>query len=486
MASNSKLRKYLTIYVYYNGFFAPKPLVYLNAVVVSISDVDFGAMNLKEFKLFVIKLIEGSCDNVYYCTRNKPLAEGIRRIGNDAEYYKFIETSYSDEAGLRMNVYIDHENEDVLDWADMEVLEDAEGYYSDPDVDDHKDSQLSDDIPYKHEADGYIPSLDKIVGDEFLHRASGISKDKNDELETDEVETNNGDDKLVYLVHNENQKWDKMVPILGMRFSNPLELKICLTYYAVKNGYNLYYEKNDSQRLLVRCCKDSKNPSCPFRLWTSWMSSESSLQIKSLVDDHNCSKVFKLGSIVTYKWIGKHFKNQLLKNPKISIRKMKAKVSTKFNLIVSVTQCRNARIYAFDEIDGSLIEHYGKVWSYGEEIMRTNPGSTLKIDVNVMPDSTTYFSKMYVCFKGVKDGWIAACMRRPTVSSYGQGCKQPHLPYYMAVVAVENKETWKWFLVTPYMLQDFRTYKERRNPSYNEEVMTRRSFAAEPTQYREA
>ncbi|CAH1431412.1 unnamed protein product [Lactuca virosa] len=215
MASDSKLRKYLTVYVHYNGLFAPKPLVYLNAVVVSISDVDFGAMDLKEFKLFVAKLIESSCDNVYYCTRNEPLAEGIRRIGNDADYYEFIETGYSDEAGLTMNVYIDHENEAVLDWADMEVLEDDEGHYYEPDVDDDKDSQLSDDIPYEHEVDGYIPSLDKTVGDEFLHRVSGISKDKNDELETDEVETNNGDDKPVYPIHNENRKWDKMVPILG-------------------------------------------------------------------------------------------------------------------------------------------------------------------------------------------------------------------------------------------------------------------------------
>nr|KAJ0198936.1 hypothetical protein LSAT_V11C600300100 [Lactuca sativa] len=197
---------------------------------------------------------------------------------------------------------------------------------------------------------------DKTVGDEFLYRVSDISKDKNNELETDEVETNNGDDKPVYPIHNENHKWDKMVPILGMRFSNPVELKILFTNYAVKNGYNFYYEKNDSQRLLI----------------------------KSLVDDHNCSRVFKLGSIVTYKWTGKHFKNPLLKNPKMSIRKMKAKVSTKFNLIVSVTP-----IYALDEIEGSLIEHYGKVWSYGEEIMRTHPGSTVKIDVNVMPDSIT-------------------------------------------------------------------------------------------------
>nr|KAJ0226600.1 hypothetical protein LSAT_V11C100040920 [Lactuca sativa] len=363
-------------------------------------------------------------------------------------YYKLRDDA-SDEAGLTMNVYIDHENEAVLDWADMEVLEDDEGHYSEPDI--HNFLMI---FHMSMKQMVIFLYLDKTVGDEFLHRVSGISKDKNDELET-----NNGDDKPVYPVHNENQKLDKMVPILGMRFSNPMELKICLTNYAVKNGYNLYYEKNDSQRLLVRCYKDSKNPSCPFRQWASWMSSERSFQIKSLVDDHNCSRVFKLASIVTYKWIGKHFKNQLLKNPNMSIRKMKAKMSTKFKLIVSVTRCRNVRRYALEEIDGSLIEHYGKVWSYGEEIMRTNPGS-VKIDVNFMPDSTTYFSKMYVCFKGVKDGWIATCRRvigvvgcflkgicrGQLLAAMGRDANDHIFPIAWAVMAVENKETWKWFL----------------------------------------
>ncbi|CAI9271937.1 unnamed protein product [Lactuca saligna] len=146
--------------------------------------------------------IEGSCDNVYYYTRNEPLAKGIRRVGNDANYFEFIETNYSDENVLRVNVYIDQKNEHVLDWAEMEVVEDDEGNYPEQDLDDDNDSQLSDDIPYEHEADDYIPSLDKTIGDEFLHRVSGICKDTNDE-----VETNNGDDKLVYSIHNENQKW---------------------------------------------------------------------------------------------------------------------------------------------------------------------------------------------------------------------------------------------------------------------------------------
>nr|KAJ0204714.1 hypothetical protein LSAT_V11C500293000 [Lactuca sativa] len=132
-------------------------------------------MEPKEFILFVEKLIEVGCDNVYYHTRNEPLVEGIKRIGNDVDYFEFIETGYSDENGLRMNVHIDHKNELVLDWADTEVVEDDVGHYSEQDSDDDNDSQLSDDIPYEHEANDYIPSLDNTIGDEFFHRVSSIS-----------------------------------------------------------------------------------------------------------------------------------------------------------------------------------------------------------------------------------------------------------------------------------------------------------------------
>ncbi|CAI9292363.1 unnamed protein product [Lactuca saligna] len=74
------------------------------------------------------------------------MSEGIRRIRNDADYFKFIDMGYSDENGLRMNVYIDHENERVLDWADMEVVEDDEEHDFEQDPDDENDSQLSDDF----------------------------------------------------------------------------------------------------------------------------------------------------------------------------------------------------------------------------------------------------------------------------------------------------------------------------------------------------
>lgn len=111
----------LKVDIHYNGFFTPKPLTYLGGVRVSVRDVDFSLFFLREFKEFLGNLCKTRCDDVYYCTKHETLAEGIRRFGNDADYVEFLEVGYEDENEFRMNVYIDHENEPVLDWADMEV-----------------------------------------------------------------------------------------------------------------------------------------------------------------------------------------------------------------------------------------------------------------------------------------------------------------------------------------------------------------------------
>nr|KAJ0206283.1 hypothetical protein LSAT_V11C500291090 [Lactuca sativa] len=90
----------------------------------------------------------------------------------------------------------------------------------------------------------------------------------------------------------------------------------------------------------------------------------------------------------------------------------------------------------------------------------TNPGSTVKIDVDVMPHGTTYFSKFYVCFKGLKDGWIEGCRRvigldgcflkgicrGQLLSAIDRDANNHIYPIVWAVVSVESKETWKWFI----------------------------------------
>nr|KAJ0209190.1 hypothetical protein LSAT_V11C400211760 [Lactuca sativa] len=88
------------------------------------------------------------------------------------------------------------------------------------------------------------------------------------------------------------------------------------------NGYQLYYEKIDSKRLLAKCCGGE----CTFRLWASWMRDEYSFQIKSLINEHNCARNFN------YRWIGSHFTREVLENEKLNIRMLKKAVKNKFGI----------------------------------------------------------------------------------------------------------------------------------------------------------
>nr|KAJ0227320.1 hypothetical protein LSAT_V11C100040830 [Lactuca sativa] len=351
-------------------YFRQTLLVYLDPVKTIILDVDFGRFTYKEFLLFLTKLPKEPV------IMKESLGEGIRRIDSDADYSEFVESIDSLESELDMK--IDHQNEPILDLDDNKRLEDGKGYESDHlDEEDEKYSELSETMEYEHECDDEVHTFDKTIGDPFMDKLLGHISDD------DEEEENNGKDKhVVFPVHNENQEWEQMVSVLGMKLSNPLELKLCVTNYT--------------------------------------------------------------------KWIENHFMNKILQNPKMSIRTLKAEVSTKFNLIASVQQCRNARKYAFQEIEGSLKEHYVKTWSYREEIKRTNPRSIVNMDIDVMPDGTTYFSKFYVCFKGRVirlDGcFLKGICTCQFLSTIGRDANNHIYHISWDFVAVESKETWKWFI----------------------------------------
>ncbi|CAI9264534.1 unnamed protein product [Lactuca saligna] len=56
----------------------------------------------------------------------------------------------------------------------MEVLKDDEGHYSKQYLNDDQDLQIFDDIPYEHEADDYILSLEKTMVMNSYTRCQGV------------------------------------------------------------------------------------------------------------------------------------------------------------------------------------------------------------------------------------------------------------------------------------------------------------------------
>ncbi|GKD93601.1 hypothetical protein Tco_1373438, partial [Tanacetum coccineum] len=179
--------------------------------------------------------------------------------------------------------------------------------------------------------------------------------------------------------------------------------------------------------------RDSKQVVCPFRMYASWMSNEHSFQIKSLNSEHKCCRNYNLGSLVTFRWIALHFFKEIIEDPFMSLRKMRADIRKKFMIDVSLGQCRRAKQLALFDHEGGLIEHYGRLYQYRQALLDSNPGSTCRLDVEESSNGSATFKRIYICFKGVKD-------------AMGRDANNQMYPIAWAVVRVENADNWGWFL----------------------------------------
>nr|GEW10411.1 pentatricopeptide repeat-containing protein [Tanacetum cinerariifolium] len=121
---------------------------------------------------------------------------------------------------------------------------------------------------------------------------------------------------------------------------------------------------------------------------------------------------------------------------------------------------RHAKRWALSEGEKTIEDHYAYIRSYGKAVLESNHGSTVKAGVTLNPDIKTYFDRFYVCFKGLKEGWKLGCrnvivldgffLKKPNVgeilTAIGRDENNHIFLVACAVVNVENKDNWSWFL----------------------------------------
>ncbi|GJZ96913.1 hypothetical protein Tco_0669247 [Tanacetum coccineum] len=90
----------------------------------------------------------------------------------------------------------------------------------------------------------------KMFDDNFLSRIyNGLPRDEYAEKDVSDKD-NLGDH---WPIHDPNIKWKLMRPVLGERYGSHDQLKRALSFYALANGYKLYYEVNNPRRLVPKC-----------------------------------------------------------------------------------------------------------------------------------------------------------------------------------------------------------------------------------------
>ncbi|GJR86440.1 transposase, MuDR, plant [Tanacetum coccineum] len=209
-------------------------------------------------------------------------------------------------------------------------------------------------------------------------------------------------------IHDPTIKWKLMTPVLGEKYESPEQLKRALAFYALANGY----------------------------------------------------KTFEYGTLITSNWIARNYAKKIMMNPCIKVKEIIESILKKYKCKVKISQARRGKMKALQQYETCLEDHYGMLWSYASEILNSNPGSTCKMSVDSMPDGKNYFSRFYVCFKGLREGWLQGCRRvigldgcflktickGELLSAVGRDGNNQIYPIAWAVVSVENKDNWSWFM----------------------------------------
>ncbi|GJS19595.1 hypothetical protein Tco_0448227 [Tanacetum coccineum] len=473
MASDSQEASFLIKY-HRGGVFVRDPLSYDYEILSEIPNVDLVSLGLAGFISLLETEFTSSVKSLFYLVHGLDFHLGLKPLKCEADFKECVECGVNNDHVL--HVYASHSEFD-LNETTTEQNDNSGSDLEDDDynVYDYCSSEESDTASVDHLSDDEEEVLDvrtkkrdpapkkkasKMFDESFLTSIfNGLPRDDFDNSSDPKTDDQ---DKLGdhWPIHDPKIKWKLIRPHLGERYEGPEQLKRALTYYALANGYKLYFEVNNPRRLVAKCSKDNQEKKCPFRLWASWMQEEKSFQIKNMIDEHVCSRTYEYGSLITSNWIARNYAKKIMINPSIKVKDIVALVLKKYKCKVSVSQARRGKIKALQQYQTCLEDHYGMLWSYAAEILNSNEGSTCKVGVDVMPDGKAYFSCFYVCFKAVKEGWLEGCRRvigldgcflktlckGELLSAVGRDGNNQIYPIAWAVVSVENKENWSWFM----------------------------------------
>ncbi|KAK9007037.1 hypothetical protein V6N11_019365 [Hibiscus sabdariffa] len=209
---------------------------------------------------------------------------------------------------------------------------------------------------------------------------------------------------------------------LGMIFENSKQFKEALGVYAVAKRFDFRYTKNDPDRTRAKCKGIGR---------------------------------------ANYRFVGKHFLSKLKILPNLKLKDMMRLAKDELKVELNKNLCQRARVWANQKIRGRLEDEFNKLFDCVYTLREADPNGTFDLFVQrPTPSANPIFKRLYVCFGGLKEGFKKHC--RPVLSldgcylkgdfkgeilaAVGRDGNNQIFPVAWAVVEVENRETWAWFL----------------------------------------
>ncbi|XP_042049352.1 uncharacterized protein LOC121794995 [Salvia splendens] len=251
---------------------------------------------------------------------------------------------------------------------------------------------------------------------------------------------------------------------IGLHFNSKNDFKGVIRHEGVKEGKKLKLLKNDKIRCIAVCRglerSKKRKAGCPWKITLAHRPTIGCWQISRLKLTHTCGGSSYNHGCANARFLSKYFKEDMRIFPGMIVLQFIEKVKCELKINISFGKAQRAMAQARKVIEGDVIRQYKRLHDYMAEIIRSNPGSTVKLATRRLTDGTEKFSGIYVCYDACKTLFKQHCRRIVgldgchlrgqgkgiLLTAIGLDPNDQIFPIAFAVVAVESTETWIWFL----------------------------------------
>lgn len=159
----------------------------------------------------------------------------------------------------------------------------------------------------------------------------------------------------------------------------------------------------------------------------------------------------------TATWLAEKYIDCFKSDDKMTLTNFSSTVKRQWNVTPTRSKLVRVRRLALMKIYGDESELYNKLWNFGLELRRSNPGSSFFLNL-----VDNHFSICYMSIDACKRGFLKGCRHKvyldgchiktkfggQILTSVGLDPNDWIYPIALGVVEVESKSTWKWFLET--------------------------------------
>lgn len=213
---------------------------------------------------------------------------------------------------------------------------------------------------------------------------SYASEELRSPISTDDETTANG--KHVYPQFNERAKFGHISFECGMEFTTLEIFKKAVRDFTIHLGREIYWAKNDKERARAKC----KGKECKWEIFCAWSEVTMSFQIKTFLNEHICSRGFK-NKMANRKWVVEKLEDKIRCHPTLTHIEAFEYLKRDFGVHCDESKIFRSLKKARELVEGCERLQYGKIWDYAHELLRSNPGSTVRINILPTQDGPPQF-----------------------------------------------------------------------------------------------